>query len=113
MGVELSKLMMRQYKDGVYRMSRATVAKHVARLEEENAAFKQQIELEAIISGLAQDETAAFKREIIEIEKVSDAHADENTALKRGISDIYYGLHGEELKTTGRKLRALLTAEES
>ena len=33
MGVKLSKLMMRQYKDGVYRMSRVTVAKHVAQLE--------------------------------------------------------------------------------
>ena len=40
MGVELSKLMMRQYKDGVYRMSRVTVAKHVAQLEEENARLR-------------------------------------------------------------------------
>ena len=45
MGVKLSKLMMRQHKDGVYRMSRDTVAKHVAQIEEENAALKRENEL--------------------------------------------------------------------
>ena len=44
MGIKLSELMMRQYKDGVYRMSRVTVAKHVAQLEEENAALKEETE---------------------------------------------------------------------
>ena len=43
MGVKLSKLMMRQYKDGVYRMSRVTVAKHVAQLEVKNAALRAEL----------------------------------------------------------------------
>ena len=58
-----------------------------------------------------EDKNEALKREIIEIEKVTDAHADKNAALKQGITDIYIGLHGKELKTTGRKLRALLAQE--
>ena len=33
MGIKLSKQMMYKYKDGVYRMSRVAVAKHVAQLE--------------------------------------------------------------------------------
>ena len=36
---------------------------------------------------------------------------NEYIALKAGITDIYMGLHGEELKTTGNKLRTLLTKE--
>ena len=33
----------------------------VAQLEDDNAALKQQIELEAIVSGLVQDENATLK----------------------------------------------------
>ena len=43
MGVKLSKLMMRQYKDGVYRMSRVTVAKHVAQLEDKIATLRAEL----------------------------------------------------------------------
>ena len=35
----LSKRMMHQHKDGVYYMSRDSVAKHVAKLEAENEAL--------------------------------------------------------------------------
>ena len=56
MGVELSKLMMRQYKDGVYRMSRVTVAKHVAQLE-------GQLKFEKQLAIAHSGKIAALKRE--------------------------------------------------
>ena len=59
MGVKLSKLMMRQYKDGVYRMSRATVAKHVARLE----AMLQQAAEDAFVSEVVQTEMLSLELE--------------------------------------------------
>lgn len=39
--------------------------------------------------------------------KIAEARA-ENKALRDGISAIYMKLHGEELRTTGAKLNALL-----
>ena len=95
--VKLSKLMMRQYKDGVYRMSRATVAKHVAQLEAENAALKQQIELEAIVSGLVQDENAAIKRIYRHIQAADHPNLKLPVAMSIAMAEM----------------TALLTAEES
>ena len=36
----------------------------------------------------------------------------ENEELRDGITAIYMALHGQELKITGAKLRALLTGED-
>ena len=79
---------------------------YVLAAEADISALKQQIELEAIISGLAQDETAAFKRE--------------NKRLLKGIKMAHLHLLasrcecGEPLKETDAFdcLDALLTAEE-
>ena len=50
----------------------------------------------------------AYEGQIAGLEtKLKDADT-ENDRLRSGIMDLYMPMHGEELKMTGRKLRALL-----
>ena len=90
MGVKLSKLMMRQYKDGVYRMSRATVAKHVAFLE-----FRL-MDAEQLANERGEKRDILYK---------------ENERMRKGIQNILSQLRVPRTETTSlrRALNAILT----
>ncbi len=47
----------------------------------------------------------------IETWRVQPELDNENERLRSGIMKIYMSLHGDELKTTGRQLRAMLDGE--
>ena len=111
MGVKLSKLMMRQYKDGVYRMSRATVAKHVAFLEFRLMDAEQLANERGEKRDILYNENAALKREVIE-------YAAMKQYLRSGpdgsTKPMWHDVDEEEKDRYRESVRdALLTAEES
>ena len=69
--MNLSKRMMNQYKDGVYRMSRNSVAKHVAKLEDENATMK------AATERLSAEKAEVALKRVNEAFRISGSHCQE------------------------------------
>ena len=112
MGVKLSKLMMRQHKDGVYRMSRYTVAKHVAFLEFRLMDAEQLANERGEKRDILYNENAALKRE----NKMLKAH---HKRLWLAIAQAQFGkldfAYVDELIKEAEEINPIapLTAEES